>query len=111
MKKPKLDMSGKPIVPLQDSDFSRELPDLWDHLTSTQYSDTKEQRLTSTILIFVDGSSLKACLNDRDNSRSFFHTASTMEELLKGIDERLRDDTAEWKSKTSTQGTEKKIPW
>lgn len=113
MKKPKVNLAGRPIIPIEASEFSKDHPHIWDYLTAESYSDDGSVRRTSTILIFVDGGSLKLCFNDRDNNRQFFHTAPTMELLLTETEVKLETDTADWKSKSGRQTPDSpdRIPW
>jgi hypothetical protein len=113
VKRPKVNLAGRPIIPMEASDFSKEHPFIWEYLTAEFYSDDGTVRRTSTILIFTDGGSLKLCFNDRDNNRQFFHTAPTLELLLTETEVKLETDTAEWKSKTGRQSQDQtdRIPW
>lgn len=113
VKKPKVDLTGKTIIPVEASEFSQEHPVLWDYLTAESYSDDGTARRTSTMLIFTDSGSLKLCFNDRDNNRQFFHTAATMELLLTEAEVKLATDTADWKTKTGRYSPDQadKIPW
>jgi len=100
MKKPQVGANGKPIVLFETSDFSTSFPSTWEYLTAAAF-ECGATRLTSTFLFFVDQSSLKCCISDRELSRVCFITAQTMEQLWNAVEEALANDTADWRAKSS----------
>lgn len=101
VKKPVVRMNGTSLDPNWGKDgWKEEYPNLTDMLQCTQWDD-RTNRQTSTLLLFVEDSVLKACLNDRHFQRSAFFTAETMEALIVKIELALTNDTAEWKSRGS----------
>lgn len=81
-----------------DADFKKCYPYLHAHLTDMRYEDGTS-RVTSTVLIFCESGVLRLCVNDRDNNRSVFFTASTVEEALMKAEDALATHTANWKAR------------
>lgn len=81
-----------------DKSFQELYPNIYEYLVLKTYDDGS-YRQTMTMLIFVDGDTLKACLNDRDNNRSAFVEASTFAGLLDSIEAGLREEDLEWRIK------------
>jgi len=109
--RPNTKLNGDAIEPLlEDSDFTAMLPHLAEHLILTKYSDNSP-RQTSTLLIFVDQGVLKLCLSDREVGRSCFVTGKTFEEALRKLDEGLKDDTVDWRTKRQQNVTAYKPPF
>jgi hypothetical protein len=99
LKKPELAMNGRPLeAPFNDGQFESEYPTLASYLT-TAFFDDRSPRQTATLLLFVEGDSLKACLNDRHNTRSAFFTSPTFQGLLSTIEAALCADNADWRVK------------
>jgi hypothetical protein len=74
---------------------------LFEYLGSTSYDDGSARR-TSTLLVFIEDSRVKGCLNDRQEERSLWVTEDTLEDLLVGLEMVLAAGTGDWrKSKPS----------
>lgn len=71
-------------------------PELVSFLSATSYPDG-EERTPGTLLFFMEGVSLKACLSDRDQGLVTFVTASTFEGILDGLEDGLREDGLDWR--------------
>lgn len=84
-----------PVAP-PDVSMRKESPALFEYLTSTVFEDGSA-RQTSTLLVFVDGSDFKACLNDRENDRSLWATGDTLEGCLGTLEALLCDAKAPWR--------------
>lgn len=54
-------------------------------------------RQTSTMTLFIDSGSLKACLNDRDGDRTAWVSADSFKGLLDALEKGLRDDSLDWR--------------
>jgi hypothetical protein len=54
-------------------------------------------------LIFCDNGVLRVCVNDRDNNRSVFFTADTMDGALMAAENAIATNTADWKTRGSYQ--------
>jgi hypothetical protein len=48
--------------------------------------------------LFLDGSGLKACLNDRDTGRTGWATAESFTALLGLLERQLREAKVEWRA-------------
>lgn len=73
-------------------------PNLWEHLTATQYPDGTA-RETSSIIIVADVSGWRGCLSDKDNGRTMWKTASSVEGLLLALEEgAAADDPSAWRA-------------
>jgi len=93
-----------------DPEFERKYPTLLGYMTQNTWQDGS-LRETATILLFSDGNSLKACLNDRANNRSAFVVQIRFEEILEALEEGLANQTLDWKTKYKPRGAVDKIPW
>jgi len=71
-------------------------PTLWEFLTLSTWPDGSRRDL-GTILLFVDGSSLKACLKDKNGPRTCFLTGPDPDTLLLALEEGLAKDTLDWR--------------
>ncbi len=56
------------------------------------------KRQTGTMTLFLDGSGLKACLNDRDTGRTGWATAESFTALLGLLERQLREAKVEWRA-------------
>jgi hypothetical protein len=73
-------------------------PSVWAWLTDTRYDDGSS-RQTSTLLIFTEDGSVKACLSDRDRSATGWASGATLEACLEALDKRLEAGTLDWRAK------------
>lgn len=71
-------------------------PALSEYLALDEYPDGTK-RVTSTLLLFVEESELKCCLNDRDQSRTCFVTGQTLSEMLDHLEAGLCDENLQWR--------------
>jgi len=104
------DQSKRQASQEKSAEWSLRHPALSEHLTATTYPDGG-QRTTSTLLLFFDDGVWKACLKDRDQGRSLWHSTDSpgaildeLEALLQGEDQEWRKDR-EW---SPTGGQKKK---
>lgn len=83
-------------------------PTLWEHLTAQTYPDG-EKRETSSIIIVADASGWRGCLSDKDNGRTMWKTAGTVEALLAALEDgAAKDDPSEWRASQWAKGKGKK---
>jgi len=97
-------------APVSDALLMEDFPEFYEHLTATAYEDGGA-RVTSTLLIFVDNGVLKLCLNDRDNGRSAFFTATDLMSAIHAMESALRENTVDWRSKRQSGGDSMRVPW
>jgi len=102
--------SGPAEEPFADKDFEKCYPNLTAHLRDARYED-RTSRVTSTILIFCENGVLRMCVNDRDNNRSVFFTAATVEEAFMKAEDAIATNTAEWKARQGYARREDKPPF
>lgn len=85
-----------------------QFPALWEHLTATQYPDGSV-RETSSIIIVADHQGWRGCLSDKDNGRTMWKTASSVEELLLVLEEgAASDDPTAWRQSAGSKFKGKK---
>lgn len=104
------DQYKKSDPPIDDRLLREDFPNLHEYLTSVRYDDGAV-RATSTLLLFVDSGALKCCINDRDNNRSAFVTATDVMGIFLALENGLRDNTLDWRGRRQTQGGGDKVPW
>lgn len=85
-------------IPWRDATFEGKHPFLAGFLAETKWEDGTA-RETGTVLVFCDDGVLKCCLNDRDQKRVCFLTASTWDGLVGKVEEGLEEGTHEWRAK------------
>lgn len=72
-------------------------PTLVEYLTSTAYPDG-QARQPSALVIVADANGWRGCLSDKDNLRSLWKTATTLEALLLLLEEAASsDDPTQWR--------------
>lgn len=103
-------MLGIASVPFRDEEFASRYPSIVEYLFTAKWTDGSV-RVTSTISLFADNDCLKLVLNDRDNNRSVFINATTVEGALVALEEALANDTADWKSRSGGAAAQSKTPW
>lgn len=79
---------------------------LAEYLTAEEYPDGGK-RQTSTVLIFMEGGEVKACLRDRDTDMSLWVTSGSVPDVLLALESALQSDDAQWR-KNATYGGQKK---
>ncbi len=100
---------GTPAAACTSSSDLAMFPTLIEFLFSTRWEDGTS-RLPGTLLIFMDGGRLKACLSDRDQGLVAFVTGGSTSELLSASERLLDDEGADWRPqrKPHTRGAERK---
>lgn len=94
--------SGSP--PAMDQ-LAKKLPFLWEFLSSDIYDDGSKRTL-GTLILFVDGSLVKAFVNDRDVGLSACVSSVGLWSVLEAVNAALEADTLEWRS--SDKGKKRK---
>jgi hypothetical protein len=77
-------------------EWLRGFPALCEFLCLCQWDDGTP-RLSSTLLLFVEGGRWSVCLNDREQSRSAWASGASEVEALSSLDSALQDGTANWR--------------
>lgn len=72
-------------------------PFLWEYLTLAAWDDG-QVRQTSMLLVFVEDARFKVCLQDREQSRSMWVTADTVDAAFHLLENKLANDAPEWKA-------------
>lgn len=72
------------------------LEHLFEFLCAETYEDGSA-RIPGTLTVFREGSMLKGCLNDRDQSLVAFVSASSFTGLLEALDAGLQADDLDWR--------------
>ena len=101
---------GPTDPPWEDNEFSTNYPTIFEYLTLNSWGPG-QPRSTSTIMLFVDNGVLKLCINDRDNQRSAFFTGTTLSAALVACENALSGETADWRSKSSRNGSNGYTPF
>jgi hypothetical protein len=87
--------AGDDLVAEQCSITAR-LPQLWEFLVTTTFSDGSS-RILPTLTLFIEGRMLKACLNDRAEGVVAFATGSSLSSILEALEEGIAADTLDWR--------------
>jgi len=97
MKKPESVATQKGQFLARDEKFPKKMPCLWEYLSTTTWEDGGD-RQTSTVTVFVEEGAFKAALNDRDQQRSLYATAETLEGAFLALEKALSGGTADWRA-------------
>jgi len=89
-----------------DPDFAGQYPNLEAFLCGTTYADGT-QRQTGNLSIFNKYGSLIVAVNDNDRGLTAFVSFSTWEEIMFTLDEKLGNDSLDWRKKAPTGFTQK----
>lgn len=72
------------------------VPGLREMLVASRYPDGAP-RLTSTLLLFIEDSVVKVCLNDRDQSQTAWASGACVADCLEALEAGLQGDTLQWR--------------
>lgn len=73
-------------------------PCLIEYLTATSYPDGVARQVSSLIIV-ADTSGWRGCVSDKDNERTMWRSAATLEALLLELEQALAvDDPASWRA-------------
>lgn len=92
-----------------DPEFWSQYPHLHAFLHDDKYEDGSV-RITGSISFFTKGGTLTVAVNDNDRAVTAFVTAPTWAEVMNLLDEGIRTDMLEWRSKAKF-GQDKKVPF
>ncbi len=101
---PKIEENGKPV---STPGFQGHFPNLWDFLSKQR--DFGEFHQTGSITIFVDGSQIKLCVNDRPSRHSCFMSGPTLMDALTSVEQGMRDGTLKWSQVGYKRRSAKKV--
>jgi len=107
LQKPTSPLAGSSNAQEGTSDWPTLWPTLVEYLSQTTWDDGSP-RETSTMLLFREDGSWKACLNDRAMGRTGWASSSSPEGTLQALEDALRDDRMEWRRKQSQGGGKRK---
>jgi hypothetical protein len=98
-------VTGRDDVPGYGSagDDAGSYPALVEFLTRDRYQDNSI-RERGTVLLFVEGGRLKACLNDKDAALVGFTTIDTLDDVSMALDKALREDKVDWRKQRGQRG-------
>lgn len=82
--------------PPEDTAFMGLYPVIWEYLTIDRF-DSGEARRTSTLLAFIEDGGWKACLNDREGSRSLWVGGRTIALALDSLEALLAAGEGQWR--------------
>lgn len=86
------------LDPRLPRDFCERFPALAEYLVSGMYvDDSPRQRSTITVMA-GDADGFKAVLNDRDNARSLWATAQTLDGVFVSLEAMLCSGNAPWRA-------------
>ena len=92
-----------------EAEFADRYPALLEHLDLIEYGPG-ESRETSTLTLFREDGRWKCSLNDRDQGRSAFVTASTFAALLEAVEAGLQTDMLDWRAWRWASGDKRQKP-
>lgn len=72
-------------------------PTLCGYLADQSWDDGSE-RVTSTLLFFVEEARVKVCLNDRHNARSLWSSGKQVDTALESLECMLNTEEPDWKA-------------
>lgn len=99
MKRPKVDSnSRKKGKAFFDDAFAKQFPCLYEHLSEISWDDG-EPRKTSTLFIFAEGGQVTICVGERNEDRSLWTGAETVQEALQAAEEALAVPLPLWREK------------
>jgi hypothetical protein len=85
----------------------RSFPLLADFLTLTMWPDGSSRAL-GTALAFVEGDTVKVCLNDKDAGLVCFVSAPTWEQAWLAAEGALEEGRGDWRASKRQEGTQRR---
>ena len=85
-----------PTAPAVATGLMTSLPAVFEFLSSDRYPDGSP-RERSTMTVFVEDGVVKVCLSDRDQARTLWRSARTLEDVLLALELSLQDASADWR--------------
>jgi hypothetical protein len=87
--------------------FRGHFPILWKFLADRR--DLGEIHQTGCVTLFVDGSKIKLCVNDRPSRQSCFVSGDTLMEALARVDRGLAEGSLKWSRQGYKRRSGKKV--
>jgi len=81
---------------VESREWAKKHPALFEYLTELKYPDGGS-RTTATLLLFVEDGVWKACLKDRDTSRSLWMAAGSPQEVMRDLEAALASGEVDWR--------------
>lgn len=98
MKRPTPATTSTPLRAAPPSELDSLYPLLADHLTALTYDgEPPTPRQTSTLLLFAQDGTYRACLRDRQEARCLWVSVVDPNDLLTTLELALSDPTAVWR--------------
>lgn len=103
VKEPKMKKPDSPTIrkdmslELRDEQFIKKFPTVYEYLVTSKWDDGSE-RESSTLSVFVEDGMLKIALNDRDQHRSLYVSAETLQGALAALEKAVSGSMPEWRS-------------
>jgi hypothetical protein len=91
----------------KSSKFAEQHPLLFEHLAAIRYEDGSARK-TSSLMVLIEDGCTKVCLNDRQEGRSCWLSGASLEQALFVLEERLADNTIEWRKSNWAPGGKKR---
>jgi hypothetical protein len=76
--------------------FAKKYPALLEYLTTDKWPEGGE-RVVSTLMMFCEDGTFKACLNDRDAGKSLWVSGASVPDALEALESILRHGGGEWR--------------
>jgi len=99
-------VSPEALVP-NDPGSKADFPSLFAYLSDDQWEDGSP-RMRSTLIIFCEGDTFKACLTDKDNDLTLWAASRTLVDLFGSLEGRLGDPEADWRKRVGPKQVPKK---
>lgn len=74
-----------------------------EHLSATTYPDGS-RRVGSTLMVFIDSGTVKACLNDRDQGLAAWVSSGSLTGVLEALERGLVSDSLDWRQPPQGRG-------
>jgi len=100
MKKPVQAPTGRSTLSASVDDLVERYPCLAEHVAANAYDgEPAGTRTTSTLLVFCQDGSWKACLHDRAGDRLAFVAGGSLMDVLTRLEAGLEEDDLDWRKK------------
>lgn len=97
MQRPVESKNSLNAAPAVDGKFSKMYPMLWEYITTERWEDG-EAREPSSLSIFCEGGILKGSLADRDQKRSVYVSAGSVEGVIHALEKALASGAVDWRA-------------
>lgn len=96
LKRPQQEVAGSSGGQPRDPEFQSQYPALFEYLTATQFPDGASRR-TSSLTIFAEEGSFKACLNEREGGYALFVTEGRFLAVIEALELLLQEENPPWR--------------